>query len=341
MMGQPINTATPMSAKVAAGGSAEPATKRWATPRDLADEAMALMRAHGFDACQVDASQRALTELNIAHDVPALLRSTERRMLQLVGLVDGRRAATDLAPRDRPHLVEAIADLHAEALAAPRDGAHAVSAGQRQRIVQGPIDLDEGACVDVLSTAVDGLLGFRAAHVPTVQLQEGVAAHVQLHCHTLTSEGSELEAGLGWYELGALASAREQGRTSSFNELSGATHRLDETTAAQFGIEAMLRDLARQTEPRRLAERFTGDVVLAPAAVASLLGWLLGQVGDAHLIAGSSVLRDRVGEQIASSALSLHSRFDAPGVLPFSADACLGVWAAEGKSLTTRMPREL
>lgn len=336
-MGHPINGVTAAAATAAASDAG---AARWATPLALADEAMAAMRAQGFDASQVDASQRAMTELNIAHDQASLLRSTERRTLQLVGLVDGRRAATELAPRDRRHLIEAIATLHAEALAAPQDSAHAVSAGQRQAIEQGPVDLGEGPCVDSLAAAVEGLLGFRAAQAPTVSLLEGAAAHVQLQCHTLTSEGSELAARMGWYELACLANAREQGRTSSFNELNGATRCLDETTAAQFGIEAMLLDLARQTAPQRLAERYTGDVVLAPAAVASLLGWLLAQVGDAQLIGGSSVLRDRVGEQIASAALNLRSRFDAPGVLGYSADACraLPVQLLQSGRLQTLLP---
>ncbi len=122
-MGHPINGVTTAAATAAASDAG---AARWATPLAVADEAMAAMRAQGFDASQVDASQRAMTELNIAHDQASLLRSTERRTLQLVGLVDGRRAATELAPRDRRHLLEAIATLHAEALAAPQDSAHAV-----------------------------------------------------------------------------------------------------------------------------------------------------------------------------------------------------------------------
>jgi PmbA protein len=39
------------------------------------------------------------------------------------------------------------------------------------------------------------------------------------------------------------------------------------------------------------------------------------------LIDGSSVYRDAVGQQVASPLLNLRSRFEAPGVLPFSGDA--------------------
>jgi len=62
-------------------------------------------------------------------------------------------------------------------------------------------------------------------------------------------------------------------------------------------------------------------VVLTPNAVADLVFWLLGQLADVQLIAGTSLYRARVGQPIAAPALSLRSRFDAPGVAAVSADA--------------------
>jgi len=61
--------------------------------------------------------------------------------------------------------------------------------------------------------------------------------------------------------------------------------------------------------------------VLTPRAVGSLLSWFLGQLSDAVLIAGSSVYRTSLGQSVASPLITLASRFDAPGVSPFSADA--------------------
>jgi len=60
--------------------------------------------------------------------------------------------------------------------------------------------------------------------------------------------------------------------------------------------------------------------VLTPPAVATLLGWLHAQLSDMQLISGSSLYRDRVGTRIASSLLTLSSRFDAPGIAAISGD---------------------
>ncbi len=291
-------------------------------PQDIAERALALMRAQGFDAAQVDASRRELTELNIALNQPSLMRSTEQHRLVLVGLVDGRRASTELTRLEDDHLRLTIAALHAEACAAPQDAAHALSAGERARIAQGPLVVAPAALADQLADAVSGLLTFRAEHTPTMMLQEGLASYTRLEQHTLTTGGSDLAAHLAWYELMAVGNAREGGRSSSFSYGGGTAHQLaGQASAAQFGIDAMMRDLTRQTAPHPLGDKFVGEVLLTPMAACSLLDWLLAQVSDVHLIAGSSVLREQVGSLVASPLLTLRSRFDAPGVVGVSADA--------------------
>ncbi len=286
--------------------------------RDLAEQALGLMRGQGFDAAQVDASRRLMTELNIAHNAPSLLRSTEQHRLQLAGIVDGRSAATELSDLSESNLRQSIATLHAQACAAPQDEANAVSSGQQARIVQGPLESQ----AEVLADAIAGLLAFRAAQTPTMMLQEGTAAHQQLRSHTLTTGGSDLSCRLGWYELTAVGNARDNGRSSSFNFAGGATHDLAATPPQlHFGIASMMSELTRQTQPQKFTEKFSGDVLLTPRAVASILAWLLGQIGDLSLLAGSSLMRDRVGQVVASALLNLRSRFDAPGVAAVSADA--------------------
>ena len=50
-----------------------------------AERALAQMRRQGFEHAQAAASVLVLTELNIAHDEPTLMRSTEQRKLEEIG----------------------------------------------------------------------------------------------------------------------------------------------------------------------------------------------------------------------------------------------------------------
>lgn len=284
--------------------------------QDTAAEAIERLRRRGFDAAQASASEQLRRELNVQHNEPSLLRSSERHKLALVGLKDGRRAAAEGSDLSAAGVAALVETLWQATLAAPQDEANAVSEDQRARIVRGPLACDAGE----LTGAVRALLDFRAQATPTMMIEEGLAAHQQLRQHTLTTGGSDLGCELGWYELAVFGLAREGTQASSFNYGGGQ----DETLAggpALFGIAEMMRALTRQVHTQPVGERFVGDVVLSPRAVADLLGWLMQQLGDGPLIDGSSLYRTRVGERVASPLLTLASRDDAPGCAPLTADA--------------------
>ena len=285
---------------------------------DTAEQALALMRAQGFDGAQATASLTTQDEVNIAHNEPSLLRSTEVRRLALLGLVDGRKASTELTDFDAEVVRRRIAGLYADATSAPQDAANAVSSGQRVRIVQGPQQGDLGLLADKAAE----LLAFRARETPRMMLDECAALHVRADTRTLTTGDSDLACCLGWYALSAYGTARDGAQSSSFNYTGGAADDLRERPAAEyFAIGEMLRDTERQIRTAPIGAHFVGDVVLMPNAVADLVDWLLSQIGDVRLIAGSSLYRERVGALIASPLLSLRSRFDAPGVAAISVDA--------------------
>ncbi len=286
--------------------------------QDAAEQALALMRAQGFEQAQVSASSSRMEELNVAHNHASLLRSTETQKIALLGLIDGRKASTELSDFSAEGLRERISALFADASGAPQDPANAVSDGQQARIVQGPQQGEAGLLADKMAE----LLAFRERETPLMMLDEGFASYTLAQSHTLTSAGSDLSCQLGWYSLSAFGTAREGKQSSSFNYAGGNTHDLRAMPAADFfGIGEMLRDTSRQIHPQPIAGKFVGEVLLTPDAVSDLLNWLQGQLSDMQLISGSSLYRHQLGQMIASPLLSLRSRFDAPGVAAISPDA--------------------
>jgi PmbA protein len=289
------------------------------TLRDQAEKVLGWMRKQGFDDAQVGIGWHRQSELNVAHNEPSLMRSTAQSRVSLLGLLDGRRASTELSSLDDEAVGQAIGELFEAARAAPQDEANTVSSGQHARIVQGPLAADPALLADTMAA----LLAFRQRETPSFTMEEGAAAHHLSESQVLTSGGSDLAWRAGWLSLSAFGTAREGLRASSFNVAGGDTHRLDGQAAhAWFGIGRMMRDTSQQIDTQPIGGKFVGEVVLTPQAVGDLLAWLLGQLGDAQLIAGSSLYRDRVEQAIASPLLGLRSRFDGPGVVAVSADAC-------------------
>ncbi|WP_284614856.1 metallopeptidase TldD-related protein [Aquabacterium humicola] len=284
---------------------------------DQAEQALALMKAAGFDAARAEASRLSGTELNLAHNEPSLLRSTTVDKLALAGIVDGRMAATELSDLSDDAVRSAVSALFADARTAPQDDANALTAGQHADLLQGPQEADEARLADKVAE----LLHFRETETPAMMLEEGFVSHQRLESKLLSSGGSDIGCRLGWYRVTAFGTARIGQRVSSFNYAEGTTNDLRAAPAQGFGgIEPMLRDTVRQVDAQPIASKFVGDIVLTPPAVASLLGWLQGQLSDMHLIAGSSLYRERLGQAVAAPLLSLKSRFDAPGVAAISAD---------------------
>ncbi len=321
--------------------------------QQTAQQALQLMRAQGFEHAQVSVTSLRRSEVCLAHNEASLLRSTAGYRLQLVGLLDGRRAASEASSIDSRSLQNTVQELWVNVASAPQDAANAVSADQQLQHVRG-LPTGNGSAHgessenDTLAQTMADLLAWRQQHTPEVMLEDALAGHNHQHACVLTSGGSELLTDQRWYDAQVFGLAREGstagraggeaggksvgktgghtggntgGKSSSFNFAGGnADTLLGQPIEQRFGIGSMMQALVRQIDARPMGARFQGAVVLTPPAVASLLGWLLGQLADQALIDGSSVYRQRVGQSVTSAALTLKSRFDAPGVAPLSAD---------------------
>ena len=336
-MGSATPTTTPSSTAEGPasniGKHSPPAADTARQMQRSAQQALQLMQEQGFEHAQVSVSALRRSEVCLAHNEASLLRSTAGYKLQLVGLLDGRRAASEASSIDTENLRATVQELWSSVASAPQDAANAVSAGQRLHHLRGQPDASGAAHggpseTDVLAQSMAELLAWRQAHAADVMLEDALAGHNHQDTCVLTSAGSELLADQRWYDAMVFGLAREGagsgkagGRSSSFNFSGGtADTLLGQPIEQRFGIGAMMQALVQQVDAKPLGARFQGAVVLTPPAVASLLGWLLGQLADQALIDGSSVYRQRVGQAVTSAALTLKSRFDAPGVAPLTAD---------------------
>jgi PmbA protein len=306
-------------------------------PKPVAESALEHMQAAGFHDSHVSVSMSEQDELNIAHNEASLLRSTENYEIVLVGIVDGRKASATLTDIADSAIAEVARGLFERVHSSPQDDANAVSADQVGHFEQGPMDSD----LDLLAEKTNELLDYRARNAPKVMIEEGGATHRMARTHEVTSLGTSLSCTVGYFDLSLMCTASDAGKVSSFNFSGGRANDLRERHAAEFfALGEMLVDTQNQIDTQPIGSRFTGAVILAPSAVSDLVGWLLQQLGSQALIADSSVYKDRVGEQVAATSLSLRSHFDAPGHAPYTVDGFKAepILLLDNGRLTTLLP---
>jgi PmbA protein len=147
---------------------------------------------------------------------------------------------------------------------------------------------------------------------PSVIMEEGFVDFVNSSTTCLNSNGVHFHARQGRYGLLTVFSAKEGMRSSGFNYTHGNLPDLNKPFLDCLGIAEILRESTEQLDGRSIPEKFTGDVLITPHCLGELLGSYLGYLSDGPMIAGTSVFREKLGERVASSLLTLKAEPRSP-----------------------------
>jgi PmbA protein len=287
------------------------------TLQDILEITLGKLNKLGFDSSQVTLTSSTQDELNIAHNAPSLLRSTEDYDLSIMAIIDGRRANASLSDLSEAAIDVQINELLDRARLAPQDDANAVSFEESGYFERGPQQSE----LTQLTQKVTELLDYRQENTAKMSIDEGAAAHILTRECLLTSGGTQLSSSIGYYELMVSGTATDAGQCSSFNYTGGTSNDLSVAHAVEFfGIKEMLEDSVNQIHTQPLGDKFQGVAIFSPGAVTDILSWLLEQLSDYALIADSSIYKNAVNTLIASPLLSIQSCFDGPGNCAYNSD---------------------
>jgi len=113
-------------------------------------------------------------------------------------------------------------------------------------------------------------------------------------------------------------SAKEGERTTSFNVLQLSLPNLERDLLDLDVVRNGLEEAIEHLEARPAAGKFTGDVVITPQALGGLLhSYARIFLGNQALLSGTSRLKDKLDENVASPKLTVHSK-------PVSDEICDG-----------------
>ena len=256
----------------------------------------------GFDSAEVLLTERAMTEMQIDAGELSMLRDTRNVALVLRGIAAGRYATVQLNQLDADSVRAGVEQLRAAALSAPVDEARAFAPPQADAA------RDEGPAQAEREPMLERVTGFAGAvrkRYPELKLEQAMLQFDrtrQLRANTL---GLQVDASEAAYDAQAMFSAERGERRSSFNYAGACARALGPELLAWGGLQRLIESSGREIDHVPFEGKFSGTLLLTPECVFALFDPWLAHLSDERLIAGTSRLRDRIGERVASELLTL------------------------------------
>ena len=273
----------------------------------LAGEILAEAKAQGADYAHCNVNESEKKEFNVDGGRFSLMRTLFNRSVVVTVLKDQRKGTVQINRFDSEAVKTAVKDAIASAESGKPDPAWQFADDPVEK------DITDGApeCdTDKLFARTKELLeNIRERH-PKILMEQMITQHDGWKSVFMTTNGVTYRTTSGAYSFSLMYSAHEGEKSSSFYGSDVTLKTLDRPVIDCALIERELAMVENQLDPVPLEGKFTGPVVLAPYALSEIVLWtVLGNfVSDGCLIDGTSIWKDKLGEQVADPRFSM--RFD-------------------------------
>jgi PmbA protein len=272
---------------------------------EFAAELVRHATAAGADAAQVTAVDVDRFEIDFSERKVDLLRSNANETTTILVLRDGKRGSATLNGRDEEAVEAALSSALLAAEAGLADPANAVadapSLPPRRHGAKAP---DRDAMIATV-LAYAGELNTR---YPLIRTRNSTYTFFAKETAFANSLGVQQQQRRAWYQFGAMFSAKDRARATSFNYSGAASYAPFERLLGVGTVGRLIEETLRSFDARPVPEKFVGDVILTPDCVYHLMFVLARALGGYELLAGTSPYRDKASEPIASPLFSLLNR---------------------------------
>lgn len=260
--------------------------------------------ARGFEQAQVHHAVNERDELQAELGKPSMFRTVVNASLMLTGIAGGKRASVTLNRHEQHDIDQAVDSLWLSAAASLADDANDIAESQpAQSFADGVMEPDREAMYDRLAE----FLAYTAKQYPTITIGMANVNHLRgYHVHA-NSNGVRFESTNGWYQYNAHFSAKEDQDVSSLNGSYTLCADLDTQIAASGSFDRLLKNAAEQVRTRKIEEKFVGDLLITPDSAGAFLDYLVEHISRGPMVAGTSVYKDCLNEQVASDKLTLRA----------------------------------
>ncbi len=266
--------------------------------------ALDALKKAGSEKSVVHASTGEVKELNIEGGKLTLLRSTFNAGLGMTALVEDRKGTTSINKLDPDSIRDAARQVVVMARSSEPDPANEISEAQEPAEFACGIDTPD---LDLMYDRLKGFLSHTTDKYPYTILEQSILKFVTGESWFLNSNGVDYKTTRGHYEFDAMFTTKKDGKSSSFNSTGFSSDDLDVPVWKRGSTERLIRENAEQVETVPVPGKFTGEIILTPDSLMSVLGFLTRSVSDIPLITGTSAFKDKLGKRIAPEILTIRS----------------------------------
>ncbi len=274
------------------------------TGREIGKHSLDAMRKAGLEKCECRVRFTRKDELNVDGGRFSLLRSTDDVNLFLSGIVDGKRGTLSINGTDADSIDEAAGTVMEMACSSETDSANDISPKQPPRSLEkGP----DSPNLNLMYSRMQDFIDYSGTNHPSLILEQLILDFTNTRTFYMNSNGVDLASRTGRYTFFPMFTSKEGTDTSSFNYTGVSSLNLEENLHELGNLRSLMKQSTEQVRSRQFNGKFIGDVIITPDCLEDFLSIICMYLSDYHLIKGTSIFKDSLGEPVASRLLTLHS----------------------------------
>jgi len=269
----------------------------------IAEKSLAALTAGGADSAQCTARFTETHEFNVDGGQFSLFRTLFDNSLSLTALCGGRRGTASVNRFDDESVAAAAESCLEIARSGESDPAWEFAPELENKTFA---DGTPEAELDLLFDRTKELMDTVAARHPKILMEQMIVTHKKRHTVYRNTNGAAFERTDGDYQIELMYSAHEGERASSFFGSYVCTDDLSRPFYELGCLAEELSDVERQIDTEPLTGKFVGTAVFPPSALSSFLYSILDNfASDSTILDGTSPWRDKLGEVVADSRITL------------------------------------
>ncbi|NLW16942.1 MAG: TldD/PmbA family protein [Firmicutes bacterium] len=260
----------------------------------------------GVDKYQCTLTESKQYEMNLEGTEFTLMRTNRDNTLGITVIKDNRKGSISINRLEEGAIDEAIETALELLNSSQQDPDYDIAPRQDpQQFVAGPQEPDLERMYELLKEYAQQV----PAQFPAIKLMETIFVYRHKVQHFINSNGVDFVTTKGVYDLSTVFSSREGDKATSFNYTGFAFTDMEKPLLERGSLKTLLQQSVEHLNARPLEGKFVGDVIITPDCLHYFIHFYMATfLGDGAMIAGTSPFKDKLGQQVADSKLTISAQ---------------------------------